>query len=89
MPTSFTDRYGMTISTDHPQAAERWQEGLDRLLSQNAAPDAKFEAAIELDDRLAMAHGGLAFWYMQRTRPEEARASMQRALSCDWPPCRR
>ncbi|HEY7710736.1 MAG TPA: hypothetical protein VIG57_11985, partial [Candidatus Entotheonella sp.] len=81
MPTSFTDRYGMIISTANPQAAERWQEGLDRLLSQNAGPDAKFEEAIELDNRLAMAHGGLAFWYMQRARPEEARASMPRALS--------
>lgn len=81
MPTSFTDRYGMTISTDNPQAAEQWQEGLDRLLSQNAGPDAKFEKAIELDDQFAMAHGCLAFWYMQRARPEEARASIQRALS--------
>ncbi|MDH3602017.1 MAG: hypothetical protein OEU26_20590 [Candidatus Tectomicrobia bacterium] len=81
MPTSFTDRYGMTISTDNPQAAECWQEGLDRLLSQNAGPDAKFEEAIELDDRLAMAHGCLAFWYMQRARPEEARARIQHALS--------
>lgn len=81
MSTSFTDRYGMTISTDNPQAAEHWQEGLDRLLSQNAGPDAKFEEAIELDDRLAMAHGCLAFWYMQRARPEEARARIQRALS--------
>ena len=81
MPTSFTDRYGMTISTENSQAAECWQEGLDRLLSQNAGPDAKFQAAIELDDQLAIAHGCLAFWYMQRARPEEARASMQRALS--------
>jgi tetratricopeptide (TPR) repeat protein len=71
----------MTVSTDTPQAAEQWQEGLDRLLSQNAAPDAKFEEALALDDQLAMAHACLAFWYMQRTRPEEARASIQRALS--------
>ncbi len=81
MPNSFIDRYGMTLSTHHLQAAERWQEGLDRLLSQNAGPDTKFQEAIELDSELAMAHGCLAFWYMQRARPDDAKASMQRALS--------
>jgi tetratricopeptide (TPR) repeat protein len=81
MSRSFKDRYGMPISTHHPQAAERWQEGLDRLLSQNAGPDTKFQEAIELDSALAIAHGCLAFWYMQRARPDDAKASMQRALS--------
>lgn len=81
MPNAFQDRYGMTISTHHPQAAECWQAGLDRLLSQNAGPDTKFQEAIELDGDLAIAHGCLAFWYMQRARPEDAKASMQRALS--------
>ena len=81
MPSSFTDRYGMTLSTQNPQAAERWQEGLDRLLSQNAGPDTKFQEAIELDNDMAIAHGCLAFWHMQRARPEDAKASMQRALS--------
>lgn len=81
MSTPFKDRYGMTISTLHPQAAERWQEGLDRLLSQNAGPETKFQEAIALDGDLAIAHGCLAFWYMQRARPEDARASMQRAFS--------
>jgi tetratricopeptide (TPR) repeat protein len=81
MPSSFKDRYGMTLSTRHPQAAACWQEGLDRLLSQNAGPDAKFQEAIELDNDMAIAHGCLAFWYMQRARPDDAKASMQRALA--------
>lgn len=80
MSPAYTDRYGMTISTRNATAAERWQEGLDRLLSQNAAPDVKFNEAIELDDGLALAHGCLAFWHMQRARPEDARASIQEAL---------
>jgi tetratricopeptide (TPR) repeat protein len=80
MPNVFKDRYGMTISTHQPQAAERWQEGLDRLLSQNAGPDTKFQEAIELDGELAIAHGCLAFWHMQRARPDDAKASMARAL---------
>lgn len=81
MPHSFTDRYGMPISTRQAQAAQRWQDGLDRLLSQNAGPDTKFEEAIALDDGLAMAHGGLAVWSMQRARPAEAQGRIQRALS--------
>lgn len=79
MPHIFKDRYGMTLSTSDPTAAEQWQEGLDRLLSQNVGPDAQFTAAIECDAGLAMAHGCLAFWYMQRARPEEAKASIQTA----------
>lgn len=81
MSHPLTDHYGMTISTHHAQAAQRWQEGLDRLLSQNAGPDTKFKEAIALDDGLALAHGGLAFWYMQRAQPAEARASIAQALA--------
>ncbi|ETW97425.1 MAG: hypothetical protein ETSY1_22700 [Candidatus Entotheonella factor] len=81
MSNIFQDRYGMTLSTEQPQAAEQWQEGLDRLLSQNAGPDTKFQEAIDLDNDLAIAHGCLAFWYMQRARPGDAKASIQRALS--------
>ena len=81
MPHAFTDHYGMTISTDHTHAAQCWQEGLDRLLSQNAGAHTKFEEAIALDDGLAMAYGGLAVWYMQRAQPGEARSNIQRALA--------
>lgn len=81
MPPAFTDHYGMTISTQHAQAAQCWQDGLDRLLSQNAGPDTRFKEAVALDDGLALAHGGLAFWYMQRALPAEAQASIERALA--------
>ncbi len=81
MPDTFTDHYGMTISTQQAQAAQCWQAGLDRLLSQNAGPDIKFKEALALDDALALAHGGLAFWYMQRVQPAEARGSIERALA--------
>jgi tetratricopeptide (TPR) repeat protein len=81
MPHAFTDHYGMTISTDHPHAAQCWQEGLDRLLSQNAGAHTKFEEAIALDDGLAMAYGGLAVWYMQRAQPVDARSNIQHALA--------
>lgn len=81
MPHAFTDHYGMTISTDHTHAAQCWQEGLDRLLSQNAGAHTKFAEAIALDDGLAMAYGGLAVWSMQRAQPGEARSNIQRALA--------
>ncbi len=81
MPNTSKDRYGMTLSTSSPTAAERLQEGRDRLLSQNEGPETQFHEAIALDEAFAVAHGYLAFWYMQRARPEEARASAKHALS--------
>lgn len=81
MPASLQDRYGMTISTQSQAAAICWQEGLDRLLSQNAGPEIKFNEALEHDDGLAMAHACLGFWHQQRARPHEAKASIQRALA--------
>ncbi len=73
MPSSIRDRNGWTLTTSSPEAVDRWQDGLDRLLSQNHAPEAKFAEAIELDEGFALAHGYLAYWLMQRARPEEAR----------------
>ena len=35
MPANSKDRYGMTLSTNSPEAADRWQEGVDLLLAQN------------------------------------------------------
>jgi tetratricopeptide (TPR) repeat protein len=81
MPYQIKDRFGMTLSTGSTGAAERWQEGVDRLLSQNHGPDLKFREAIELDEGFAVAHSSMAFWLQQRARPDEARASSQQALS--------
>jgi len=81
MPYQIKDRFGMTLSTSSPTAAERWQEGVDRLLSQNHGPDLKFREAIELDEGFALAHSSLAFWLQQRARPDEAKASSQQALT--------
>ena len=81
MPSQIKDRFGMTLSTSSTAAAERWQEGVDRLLSQNHGPELKFQEAIELDEGFAMAHGCLAYWYQQRARPEEAKQTMVQALT--------
>lgn len=81
MPNKIKDRFGMILSTSSTSAAECWQEGVDRLLSQNHGPDLKFKEAIELDDGFAMAHSSLAFWLQQRALPDEARASTQKAMT--------
>ena len=81
MPGHIEDRFGMTLSTSSVAAAERWQEGVDRLLSQNHGPELKFQEAIDLDEGFAIAHGCLAFWYQQRARPEDARQTVEKALA--------
>ena len=81
MPSQIQDRFGMTLSTISNAAAECWQEGVDRLLSQNHGPDLKFKEAIELDEGFALAHSSLAFWLQQRARPDEAKASSYLALT--------
>ncbi|MCH2318242.1 MAG: hypothetical protein MK524_18065, partial [SAR202 cluster bacterium] len=81
MPDQTQDRFGMTLSTSSTAAADAWQDGIDRLLSQNHGPDLKFQEAIDLDEGFAMAHGCLAYWYQQRARPEEARETVKQALA--------
>ncbi len=80
MPSSRKDRYGMTLSTNSPAAADLWQEGVDLLLAQNYGAEEKLQEAIDLDEGFAIAHGCLAFLHMTRARPEEARESAKRGL---------
>ena len=81
MPDRTQDRFGMTLSTSSTASVDAWQDGIDRLLSQNHAPDLKFQEAIDLDEGFALAHGCLAYWYQQRARPEEARETIKQALA--------
>jgi len=55
-----TDRYGLEVTTSSAVAAERFQEGMDRMLSYGAGADESFAAALQADERLAVAHTGLA-----------------------------
>jgi tetratricopeptide (TPR) repeat protein len=73
------DRYGMTVSTSSPLAAQRWLEGADLLLSQNYGPEKKFQEALEADEGFALAHAGLAYMLMLQGNVEEARKSVQSA----------
>ena len=80
MPGNIKDRYGMTLSTNSPDAAGRWQEGIDLLLSQSYGAEEKLQEAIDLDEGFAIAHGCLAFLHMTRARPDQARESVKRGL---------
>ena len=80
MPSNTKDRYGMTLSTNSPNAADRWQEGIDLLLSQSYGAEEKLQEAIDLDEGFAIAHGCLAFLHMTRARPDQARESVKRGL---------
>jgi tetratricopeptide (TPR) repeat protein len=83
MPDSAStrDRYGMTISTSSPAAAQLWLEGVDLLLSQNYGPDLKFQEAIDLDEGFALAHAGLAYMLMLQGQTDAAREVAATAMS--------
>src|SRR3989442_10723196 len=55
-----SDRYGLDVTTSSPVAAARFQVGMDRLLSYGAGADESFAAAVLADERLAVAHAGMA-----------------------------
>lgn len=76
---SLKDRYDLPISTSSPAAADLLQEGVDRLLSQNFGPEESLQKAIEADDGFAMPHADLAYTWMLRVQPAEAKESIQRA----------
>jgi hypothetical protein len=73
------DRYDLPLSTRSPAAAERYVEGVDRLLSQNAGLERSMQAAVEADPDFALGWADLAFIQAYQRQPEAARASMKRA----------
>ena len=76
---ALTDRYGLAISTSSAAAAERFQDGMDRLLSYGPGAEASCAAALEADDGLAMAHSGVALLAVGRGDAATARAAVGRA----------
>lgn len=76
---SFTDRYGLTVTTDSPIAFERFQEGMDDLLAYGPQGEARMAAAIQDDPGLAVAHAGLALMTLVQGDAATARDAMARA----------
>lgn len=73
------DRYGLTMSTGSPTAAEHYVEGVDLLLSQNFGPEEAFRKATEADEGFALAHAALSIMLMMPAQLAEAKASVERA----------
>jgi tetratricopeptide (TPR) repeat protein len=76
---ALTDRYGLPIATGSTVAAERFQEGMDRLLSYGAGAEESFAAAIEADPGMAVAHAGAALLAVGVGDAATARAAAGRA----------
>src|SRR4030095_17028775 len=55
-----TDRYGLPLTTSSAVAADRFQDGMDRLLAYGPGVEQAFSSALQADDALAVAHAGLA-----------------------------
>jgi tetratricopeptide (TPR) repeat protein len=76
---AFTDRYGLTVTTDSPVAFECFQEGMDHLLAYGPAGEERLAAAIQADPGLAVAHTGVALLALVQGDAATARAAMASA----------
>ncbi len=76
---AFTDRYGLTVTTDSPLAFERFQEGMDHLLAYGPEGETLLAQAVGADPGLAVAHTGRALLALVAGDAASARAAMARA----------
>ena len=76
---AFTDRYGLTVTTDSSVAFERFQEGMDHLLAYGPEGETRLAQAVEADPGLAVAHTGRALLALVAGDAAAARAAMARA----------
>ena len=73
------DRYGLSLTTASPAAAERYVEGVDLLLEQCYGPEEQFRQAIEADEGFALAHAAMGMMQMFRGAAADAKASVAHA----------
>ncbi len=73
------DRYGLEVTTASPAAADRFQDGMDRLLSYGAGAEECFAAALAADADFALAHAGTALLAVAQGDAATARAAVERA----------
>jgi tetratricopeptide (TPR) repeat protein len=76
---TIADRYGLPVSTSSTTAAQRYQEGMDRLLSYGLGAEDCFAAAVAADDGLALGHAGAALLSFFQGDGRAARAAIARA----------
>lgn len=76
---TIADRYGLPLSTSSAVAAERYQEGMDRLLAYGPGADESFATAVAADEGLALAHLGSALFAFFQGDGPAARAGVAAA----------
>ena len=74
-----TDRYGLPVTTSSTVAAERFQEGMDKLLSFSVGAEECFAAALNADEALAVAHAGAALLAVAQGDAATARVAAEKA----------
>src|SRR5690242_17500738 len=77
MPT--TDRFGLPLTTESPQAAENYVRAVDLLLSANTGAEALFDAALAADPEFALAHIARARLCQMQARIPEAKEAAAKA----------
>jgi tetratricopeptide (TPR) repeat protein len=77
--TTFTDRYGLPLSTPSAAAAAAYVEGVDHLLALTAGVEDRLRAAIDADEGFALAHAALAVLLQLQGKLPEAAAAGQHA----------
>ena len=71
--TTFSDRYGLPLSTPSAAAADAYVQGVDHLLALTAGGEERLRAAIHADEGFALAHAALALLLqLQGKLPEAA-----------------
>src|SRR5262245_19570870 len=76
---AITDRYGLAVTTVSPTVAERFQDGMDRLVAYGPGAEGCFAAALQADPGLAVAHAGVALVALLHGDAAAARAATVRA----------
>ncbi|MGI8551021.1 MAG: hypothetical protein ACR2PL_09595, partial [Dehalococcoidia bacterium] len=72
MTATYTDRFGMPVTTRSIRALEAYDEGMERALSFGVAPELSFERAVAEDPDFALAHAALAMTRLREMRVVEA-----------------
>jgi len=76
---SIADRYGLPLSTASAAAADRYQDGMDRLLSYGVGADQSFSAAVDADPGFALAHAGRALFALFQSDGATAKTAVAQA----------
>src|SRR6266550_3415881 len=76
---ALTDRFGLPLTTQSPQAAENYNRAVDLLLSANTGAETLLDTALAADPDFALAHIARARLCQVQARIPEAKQAATRA----------